>query len=63
MANEKLKMDYETEIAELNEHIRWLEDTIECLRNQVNKKEEELRWHRGFKEAMCMVFGGKKDGK
>ncbi len=63
MVNEKLEMEYETKIAELNEQISWLDDTIECLRNQLNKKEEEMQWHRGFKEAMCMVFGGKKNGK
>lgn len=63
MVNEKREMEYETQIAELNEQISWLEDTIECLHNQVNKKEEEMQWYRGFKEAICMVFGGKKNGK
>lgn len=61
MANEKLEMEYETKIAELNQEISWLEDTIESLRNQVNKKEEEMQWYRGFKEAICMVFGGKEE--
>ena len=63
MANEKLEMEHETQIAELNEQISWLEDTIECLKEQVNKKETEMQWYRGFKEAICMVFGGKKNGK
>lgn len=63
MANEKLEMEHETQIAELNEQISWLEDTIECLKDQVNKKEAEMQWYRGFKEAICMVFGGKTNGK
>ena len=63
MANEELEMEYETKIAELNEQISWLEDSIECLKNQAIKKEEEMQWYRGFKEAICMVFGGKKNGK
>jgi hypothetical protein len=63
MANEKLEMEHETKIAELIEQNSWLEDANECLRNQLNKKEEEMQWYRGFKEAICMVFGGKKNGK
>lgn len=59
---EKPDVQYETEIAELNRHISWLEDTNECLRSQVNKKETDLMWHKGFYEAMCMVFGGKNNG-
>ena len=63
MANETKEMDYETEIAELNQQIGWLEDTIDLLKNQAIKKEEEMQWLRGFEEAVCMIFGGKKNGK
>lgn len=63
MPTEKPEMEYDTQIAELNEQISWLEDANECLRNQVNEKEKELQWYRGFKEATCMIFGGKKNGK
>ena len=61
MVTEKQEMEYETTIAELNEQISWLEDTNEHLRNHLTEK--EMQWYRGFKEAICMVFGSRKGEK
>ena len=60
MASEKLEMEYETKIAELNEQISWLEDRIECLKNQAIKKRRRNAMVSWLQRSNLHGFWGKE---
>ena len=50
-------LNYEAEYKRLEQELKKATDEAHYLRQELKFKEEELKWHYGFRSAVELIFG------
>ena len=61
--NRTASLNYEGEYYRIKEEFEKLREENFYLHEEVKLREEEMRWHYGFKSACELIFGGAGNGK